>query len=329
MIIVTGGAGFIGSVLVAELNRRGRRDIYIVDDVDHPEKKHNLAVLEYEKLVGITDFRKELMAGTYDASGVEAIFHLGACSSTTESNWDYLLDTNVEYSKDIISWSVAHNVRCVYASSAATYGNGAHGYSDAHDLFTTLTPLNLYGKSKLDVDVWALAEGHLEKVVGVRYFNVYGPNEFHKEGMRSLVAKKFEDVVAGKGIELFKSYNPDYKDGEQVRDFVYVRDVVAMTLFFLDNPTLAGIFNIGTGKAESWNSLAEAMFAAVGQPKTISYVDMPDILREQYQYFTEADMTKLKAAGWTTEPTPITDAVREYIQNHLIPHTHVGLGSLT
>ena len=324
MIIVTGGAGFIGSVLVAELNRRGRKDILIVDDVDHDEKKHNLKALSYERLVGSEAFHAGIVSGSYDDKGVEALFHLGACSSTMETNWEYLKKVNVEYTKMLIEWSSKHDVRMVYASSAATYGNGEQGYSDAHELFDTLVPLNLYGKSKLDVDIWARDNGYLDTAVGVRYFNVFGPNEYHKEGMKSVIGKKYPDVAAGKGIELFRSYRKDYADGEQVRDFIYVKDAVAMTLFFFDMPHVNGVFNIGTGKAESWNAVARALGTASHMPVAIEYVDMPELLKKQYQYFTEADMTKLRNAGWADEVMPLEEAVIEYVRDYLAPHHHVG-----
>jgi ADP-L-glycero-D-manno-heptose 6-epimerase len=187
-----------------------------------------------------------------------------------------------------------------------------------------LKPLNLYGKSKLDVDLWARDEGYLSGAVGLRYFNVFGPNEFHKDFMRSVIAKKFDDVASGKGIELFRSYRADYGDGEQVRDFIYVKDAVAMTLFLLDTPEANGVFNIGSGGAKSWNEVADALFAACGKQKDIRYIDMPETLKEQYQYFTEADMTKLKHVGWNSNTTPLDTAIADYVQNYLAPHKHLG-----
>lgn len=322
MIVITGGAGLIGSAVTWALNTRGRTDLIIVDTIDHEEKRLNLEPLEYQEILGIEDFRKRMQAGDFDNT-VEAIIHLGACSSTLEQNWEYLLDNNVNYTKEIIEWSASHNIRCIYASSAATYGDGSNGYSDDHALIDILEPLNLYGKSKLDVDKWALAEGHLNSVVALRYFNVFGPNEWHKGVMRSVVAKKYEDIVNSGTIQLFKSYKPEYADGEQKRDFIYVKDAVAMTLFFLDTPEAAGIFNIGSGRAESWNQLAHAMFAALAVPPSIEYIDMDETLREQYQYFTKADMAKIQAAGWNTPPLPLTDSVGEYIREYLVPKRHL------
>lgn len=323
MIIVTGGAGFIGSALVWGLNERGEQDILIVDDIDHDEKEHNLAELHYEQLVGIKDFRSQLMARDFDDLGVTTIFHLGACSSTTEQNWEYLKDNNVEYTQDIIRWCVDKGVRCIYASSAATYGDGAKGYSDDHKLFDQLKPLNLYGKSKLDVDIWARDAGYLDQIVGLRYFNVFGPNEWHKEKMRSVVASKFETARDDGLIELFKSNEDKYKDGEQMRDFVYVKDAVAATLWFMDNPQVNGVFNIGTGQARTFNDLAKAMLKALKKSPNIKYIDMSEHLSKQYQNYTQADMSKMKAAGFTAPATSLDAAVADYVENFLVPHAHL------
>lgn len=324
MIIVTGGAGFIGSAVVWTLNEQGREDITIVDDVDHDEKEHNIGHLRHDQLVGITDFRQQLLAGEFDNQNVEAIIHLGACSATTETNWEYLLDNNVEYTKDIIRWCQEHGVRCIYASSAATYGDGTNGYDDNPALFDTLKPLNLYGKSKLLVDIWARDGGFLEQAVGLRYFNVFGPNEWHKEGMMSVMAKKYPDIAAGKPMTLFKSDKENYGDGEQKRDFIYVKDVVRATLFFLDN-NLGGVYNVGTGVARSWLDVARAMFVAVGMPANIEFIDVPDNLKKQYQYFTQADMKRLEATGFDTGANySLEQAIAEYVQDYLAPHRHLG-----
>lgn len=324
-IIVTGGAGFIGSATVWTLNQRGRDDVVIVDDVTHHEKEHNIGHLQYDQMVGIADFRAQILAGEWDHAGVEAIIHLGACSSTMETNWEYLLDTNVEYTKDIIRWCVDHSVRCVYASSAATYGDGMQGYNDDHALFSQLIPLNLYGKSKLLVDIWARDGGYLDRTVGLRYFNVFGPNEWHKEGMRSVVAKKYPDIAAGKPMTLFKSYEEGYKDGEQKRDFIYIQDAVRATLFFIDHAKPAGVFNVGSGNARTWLDVAHAMFAAMGKEARIEFIDMPKELKDQYQYFTQANIKKLQSAGFdTSQNTSLESAITEYVQQHLVPHRHLG-----
>jgi len=323
MIVVTGGAGFIGSALGWALNKRGQENILIVDAVDHEEKEHNLAPLKYETIVGGTEFREGLKEGRYDGE-VEAIFHLGAITSTTENDWQKFMDTNIEFSQEIIRWCVDKGARCVYISSGAVYGDGSQGYSDDHALFDSLKPLNLYGKSKLDVDIWARDGGYLDKVVGLRYFNVFGPNEYHKEAMRSVVAKKFDRVVNEGVIELFKSDSKEYADGGQMRDFIYVKDAVKATLFFLDQKEAVGVYNIGTGQARSWNDLAKAMFASVGKEPNIKYIDIPQELAGQYQDYTQADIDKLRGAGYREKFTQLEEAVDDYIKNYLRPHNHLG-----
>lgn len=323
MIVVTGGAGFIGSVLAWALNQRGRTDVVLVDEVNHAEKERNIAPLGYHHIVDVEEFKQQLLNDRLSYK-VEAIFHLGAISSTTETDWNKFLERNVNYTKAVIQWCVDHNARCVYASSGATYGNGQQGFSDDHALFDQLKPLNLYGKSKLDVDIWARDNSYLEKVVGLRYFNVFGPNEQHKEHMRSVVAKKFEQLEQNGVVELFKSYNPNYQDGDSTRDFIYIFDAVDATLFFLDHSEANGVFNIGTGQARSWNDLARAMFAAVNKEPNIRYIDMPENLRNQYQYFTQADITKLRAAGYDKPFLSLEDSVKDYIQTYLLTGKHVG-----
>lgn len=324
MIIITGGAGFIGSSLLWALNERGETNILLVDDIDHDEKEHNIAYLAYDRLMGIDEFREEVHQGAFDTQGVKALFHLGACSDTTKKNWNFLKDRNIAYSQDIIRWCTDRGVRCIYASSGAVYGDGSHGYSDDHALFDVLKPLNLYGKSKLDVDIWARDGGYLNTVVGLRYFNVFGPNEYHKEHMRSVIAKKFSEIQDKGRMTLFQSDNEQFKDGEQTRDFIYIKDALEATLFFLDHPEIVGVYNVGTGKEEPWNAVAKAMFTALKKEPVIEYIPMPKELHQQYQYRTKADMRKLDSVGFSHTAMPLHGAIREYIQEYLVPHQHLG-----
>lgn len=323
MVIVTGGAGFIGSALVWGLNKAGKSDILLVDDVDHNEKEHNIGGLSYEELVGIDDFHKRLLVGGYDQLEIEAVLHMGACANTMERRWNFLLKRNVEYSQDVIRWCTDRGVRCIYASSAAVYGDGKQGFTDNDDLFDYLKPLNLYGKSKLDVDIWARDSGYLDEVVGLRYFNVFGPNEAHKENMQSVIGRKYMQIEQEGSIGLFKSYRDDFEDGEQARDFVYIKDVVKVVLYFLEQKELSGIFNVGCGVARTWNSVAKAIFSALDRVGDIRYIEMPQELREQYQYRTVADIGKLRGIGFKCDFTPLEEAVSEYINEYLVPHQHL------
>ena len=324
MIIVTGGTGFIGSAIVWGLNERGIEDVLVVDKVADEAQMRNLKPLSYSEVISGEEFREKLSSGYFDDKEVEGIIHLGAISSTLVQDWDKFQDANVDFSKEIIEWCVKHNVRCVYASSGATYGDGSHGYDDSHEGFDILEPLNPYGKSKLIVDMWARDEGYLDSVVGLRYFNVFGPNEYHKGDMRSVVAKKFPDASEGKSIKLFKSYDKEYEDGGQMRDFVYVKDVVDVTLFFLENPEIGGVFNVGTGIARSWNDVARALFSAVDKKENIEYIDMPVELQSQYQNFTQADISKLRSVGYDTEMTTLEDAISDYVLHYLVGNTYLG-----
>ncbi|MDD5110301.1 MAG: ADP-glyceromanno-heptose 6-epimerase [Patescibacteria group bacterium] len=324
MIIVTGGAGFIGSALIWALNQRGQTDILVVDAADHERKSRNLAPLKYRALIAKDEFRKKLSAGAYDPAGVQGIIHEGACSSTTETDWKYLEENNVRYTQGIISWCVRHGVRCVYASSGAVYGDGNRGFGDDPDVFDRLEPLNLYGRSKLLVDCWARDAGHLERVAGLRYFNVFGPNEYHKGAMQSVIAKAYPKLQREGVIELFKSYRSDVPDGEQRRDFIYVNDVVEATLYFFDHPNLNGIYNVGTGVSRTWNDVATAMFAAAKKSKNIRYIEMPADVRAHYQYRTEADIAKLRAAGYTHVFRRLEDSIHEYVTQYLARDRHLG-----
>ncbi|MBW7990758.1 MAG: ADP-glyceromanno-heptose 6-epimerase [Planctomycetes bacterium] len=316
MIIVTGGAGFIGSALIAALNKRQITDILVVDELGTDQKWKNLCNLSFADYVEKDDFLEMIISGNLDSS-LEAVFHLGACSDTTETNASYLIKNNYEYSKLLAQWATADNVRFIYASSAATYGDGSVGFSDNQEDIDTLKPLNIYGYSKQLFDLWARKAGLLKNIAGLKYFNVFGPNEYHKADMRSFVLKAFEQIKATGIVRLFKSYKPEYADGEQLRDFIYVKDAVEMTLFFYDNPQISGLFNIGTGKARSWNDLVKAVFAAMNKKPNIEYIEMPESIRNQYQYYTEADITNLRKAGFDKKLTTIEDAIKDYVQNYL------------
>ncbi|MDD5680610.1 MAG: ADP-glyceromanno-heptose 6-epimerase [Candidatus Omnitrophica bacterium] len=311
MIIVTGAAGFIGSCLLWKLNEEGISDLILVDEKLTPEKRLNIEKKKYKDFIEKEKFLDLISSGKIGKK-VDAIFHLGACSSTTVTDEAYLKKNNVEYSEKLAEYAVKNNVRFIYASSAATYGNGENGYSDENENTYKLKPLNAYGRSKQQFDLWVLNEGLGDKVVGLKYFNVFGPNEYHKGEMRSLIAKSFDEVVKTKKMRLFKSYKKEYKDGEQKRDFVYIKDAVLATYYFLEKRDKNGIYNIGTGRARSWNDLAKALFGALNLPPVIEYFDMPENLRDKYQYFTQADTAKLKQAGYKKDFTNLEDAVREY-----------------
>ncbi len=314
--IVTGGAGLIGCNLVSALNARGYTNIVVVDRINHPEKEANLESVTYSEFVDKEDFRKRFLAGQQHP--VTTVFHLGACSSTTETDAEYLNDNNLRYTQQLCEWSQTNGARFIYASSAATYGDGKLGYSDDDAIITQLKPLNLYGQSKQDFDVWAMEHGLLENIVGLKYFNVFGPHENHKGEMRSVVNKAYLQILDTGALKLFRSHRADYEDGKQERDFVYVKDAVAVTLYFHDHPQTSGLFNCGTGTTRTWLDLAHAIFAAMDREPNIEFVDMPDHLRDKYQYHTQADTHKLRSAGYTAPFTSIEDAVRDYVRNYLM-----------
>jgi ADP-L-glycero-D-manno-heptose 6-epimerase len=322
-VLVTGGGGFIGSALVWELNRRGCADVVIADSAPEAERSRYLRHLlcaDYLQPEQALSWLSTDKLGKFDF-----VFHLGACSSTTETNRDYLYHNNFEFSRDLAAWAIAHDVRFVYASSAATYGDGSAGMDDTNlGNLDRLKPLNLYGESKHLMDLHARREGWFERVVALKYFNVFGPNEEHKGDMRSVVNKSFAQVMQTGVIRLFKSYRPEYADGEQQRDFLYVKDAVRMTVHLAENRQAAGIFNIGSGKARSWNQLAAAIFSALGREPRIEYIEMPETIRDKYQYFTEAKIEKLRSAGYTQAITPLGEAVRDYVKNYLAPGKALG-----
>jgi ADP-L-glycero-D-manno-heptose 6-epimerase len=312
-IVVTGAAGFIGRNVVAELNARGATELLLVDELGCDEKWRNLQGLRFDDIVSPAHFLEMVERGKMPK--VEAIVHLGACSATTERDADFLLRNNYRYTRTLCEWSVGNGARFIYASSAATYGDGSLGYSDAEDSTPALNPLNMYGYSKHMFDLWALQRGLFQEIVGLKYFNVFGPYEDHKGDMRSVVAKSYEQIGREGKVRLFKSYRPQYADGEQMRDFIYVKDAVDVTLSFLEKRSVSGLFNCGTGVARTWKDLAGAVFRAMDLPVNIEFIDMPDGLREKYQYFTQADMRKLRASGYEKEFTPLEEAVDDYLRN--------------
>jgi len=313
--IVTGGAGFIGSNIVHALNARGIEDILVVDHLDDPLKEKNLAELRIADYLDKANFRMQFVGGRLERPDV--VFHMGACSSTTETDEAYLDDNNVLYTQQLCEWCLAGGVRFIYASSAATYGDGAAGYSDDPERIPLLKPLNLYGASKQAFDRWVLENGLLDRVAGLKYFNVYGPREDHKGAMRSLVNKAYRQILETGEMTLFRSYRPEYADGEQDRDFIYVRDAVDVTVFFYEHRDIGGIFNCGTGAARTWLDLAHALFAAMEREPRIGFIEMPADIRPNYQYHTQADTTRLRAAGYGAPFTTLEDGVRDYVRNHL------------
>ena len=323
MIIVTGGAGFIGSAIVWKLNQRGESDVLIVDGLGRGDKWKNLRSLRFSDYIEKDAFLEKIIKGDFKED-VSALIHMGGCSSTSERDARYLIKNNYEYTKHLADYADWRDVRFIYASSAATYGDGSQGYSDDESSLERFRPLNMYGYSKHLFDLWAKRNGLLENIVGLKYFNVFGPNEYHKGEMRSVILKAYEQQIKdGRKMRLFKSYRKEYANGEQMRDFLYVKDAAEMTLFFLEHPEINGIFNIGTGVARTWNALAKAAFAALGLEPQIEYIDMPETLRDRYQYFTQADISKLRQAGYTAGITSLEDAVSDYVQNYLQPQKYL------
>lgn len=313
-IVITGAAGFIGSALAWRLNQLGRADLLLVDNLRSSAKWRNLVPLAYLDYMEKDDFLASLRQGGPAGYEVEAILHMGACSATTEADVTYLARNNFEYSKRLAEFCLDRPspIRLIYASSAATYGEGEQGYRDDHALVPSLRPLNAYGYSKQMFDQWNLRHGHIDKVVGIKFFNVYGPNEYHKGDMRSMVAKAFDQIQSAGRVQLFKSHRPDYRDGEQVRDFVYVKDAVDMTLHFLDTRVEGGLYNVGSGQARSWLDMMKALFAALERDPRIDFVPMPEVLRGKYQYHTLADLSKIRAAGYDKPVRSLEDGVSDY-----------------
>lgn len=315
-VLVTGGAGFIGSALVWGLNRGGCERLVLVDRLRSTDKWRHLGPLRFQDYLEADELLPRLLNGSLGKFDV--VLHMGACSSTTERDVEYLIKNNFEFTKTLCGWALETGARFLYASSAATYGDGSGGMSDTDPNLDRLRPLNAYGFSKQLFDRYAWRAGVLDRIVGLKYFNVFGPNEDHKGDMRSVVNKATAQAQVEGTIRLFKSYRREYQDGEQQRDFLYVKDAVAMTLHLAAHPTAAGLFNIGSGVAHTWKQLALSVFRALGKEPRIDFIDMPEELRSRYQYYTKADIGKLRATGYEHPVTPLDDAVRDYVRNYLV-----------
>jgi len=323
-ILVTGAGGFIGSALVHALNQRGIDQIIVTDCLGEDEKWRNLLPLAFEDYVPAEEFLDAIEDDPDTFGRFAAVFHLGACSSTTVTDADFVLRNNFAYTKSLCRWALFSGARFVYASSAATYGDGSAGMDDKSPDLARFRPLNLYGYSKHLFDLYAMREGILDDIVGIKYFNVFGPNEYHKGDMRSLVCKAFDEIQKTGRIRLFKSYKPEYPDGGQMRDFVYVKDAVEMTLHLAETENAGGLYNIGSGTARTWIDLANALFASLGKKPEIEFFDMPETIRHQYQYYTCADISKLRSTGYEKPVTTLEDSVADYAVNYLLPGKRLG-----
>ncbi|PLX11063.1 MAG: ADP-glyceromanno-heptose 6-epimerase [Marinilabiliales bacterium] len=315
MIVLTGAAGFIGSVLLKELNNKGINDIVISDDFSDIEKNRN-----FENKSFIDKVHRNELATWLDENSnrVDFIIHIGARTDTTEFDKSVFDMLNLNYTKNIWEKCTLYNIPLIYASSAATYGLGEYGYIDSHDVVENLKPLNPYGESKNDFDKWALKQDKKPPFwAGLKFFNVYGPNEYHKGRMASVILHAYKQINETGGMKLFRSHNPEFKDGEQLRDFVYVKDVVNVIQFLMENKPESGLYNLGTGKARTFIDLVKATFEAMGMPSQITFIDTPEDIRDKYQYFTEADMSKLKDAGYSKEFTSLEEGVNDYVVNYL------------
>ena len=324
MVVITGAAGFIGSVVAGELNNKGRNDLVLVDDFSKREKERNFINLKYDALVARNDFFTWFKDNHVD---VDFVVHLGARTDTTEFDWNVFQELNVDYTKTIFSLCADYQIPMVYASSAATYGDGELGYDDSHEVVERLQPLNPYGRSKNEVDKWILKQEKQPPFwAGLKFFNVYGPNEYHKGRMASVIFHSFNQIKATGKVKLFRSHRPDFADGEQLRDFIYVKDIASVIYFMISQQVnkstsqsvKSGLYNLGTGKARSFYDLAANTFKAMGKDVDIEFIDIPEDIRDKYQYFTEANMTKLREAGYDKDFTSLEDGVMDYVKNYLM-----------
>lgn len=318
MIVITGAAGFIASVVAGYLNEQGRTDLVLVDDFSKKQKENNYKNKAYKLLVDRSVFPSWLKENHAD---VDFIVHLGARTDTTEFDWNIFVELNVNYTERLFSLCTEYEIPFVYASSAATYGAGELGYSDSHDVVGSLKPLNPYGRSKNEVDKWILSQKKCPPFwAGLKFFNVYGPNEYHKGRMASVILHSFHQIKESGEVTLFRSHRPDYVDGQQLRDFIYVKDIASVILFLIERRPENGLYNLGTGKARSFYDLAANTFRAMNLEPNIRFIDMPLDIRDKYQYFTEAKMDKLRAAGYNKPFTSLEDGVCDYVRNYLVPN---------
>ncbi len=321
MIVITGGAGFIGSAMLWELNRCGMEDVIIVDDLGSTEtgKWKNLSGLSFSDFIHKKDFLSRLNSNQFPE--ISAVIHMGAISTTTETDASLLMENNYCYSQELALFCARRNVRFIYASSAATYGSGTVGYNDEEENLKQLRPLNMYAYSKQLFDLWAFKKEILKKSAGLKFFNVFGPNEYHKGEMSSVVFKAFHQIKQSGSVQLFESHRSDYRNGEQMRDFIYVKDCTAIMLWLLEDRSVNGIFNVGTGQARSFNDLVQATFSALGLAPSIRYIPMPETLHDKYQYFTQAEVNKLRAYGYIPPMTSLENGVKDYVNNYLESET--------
>lgn len=320
MIVVTGAAGFIGSYVAGYLNQQGYNDLVLVDDFSQSRKAANIEHKKYTTRVDREDFFDWL---NHNHRFVQFVIHLGARTDTTEFDRSIFERLNIEYSKRVWSLCVEFGLPLIYASSAATYGNGEWGYSDSHDLVHKLKPLNPYGESKNEFDKWALQQEQQPFFwAGLKFFNVYGPNEYHKGRMASVVFHAFHQIKQTGKMKLFRSHHPDFRDGEQKRDFIYVKDIASVILFLMQHRKNSGLYNVGTGQARTFLDLARATFQSMGIPENIEFIDTPADIRDKYQYFTQANMNKLRSIGYTQPFTPLEEGIREYVCQYLMNNQH-------